>query len=192
MRTNYRKIWEKYNNQTIPDGFEIHHKDGDFLNNDPLNLQLVTIDEHLEIHRKQEDWGAVQAILMRMDNPADISDVARRAQLHRLECGTHNFQKMSKERKMEVGVAVGLYTRDQKLGIHAINADPILARENGRRGGLVAKEKNAGFLNTKSEKHGSKAVKGTYWWVTKDGSRKRSKQCPGEGWVKGTIYKETQ
>ena len=35
-----------------------------------------------------------------------------------------------------------------------------LVAENGRRAGLVAKEKNAGFLNTSSEKHGSKAVKG--------------------------------
>jgi general stress protein YciG len=191
MRSNYRKIWEAHHNKTIPQGHEIHHIDGDFTNNDPSNLQLVTMEEHLKIHEEQEDWGAVQAILMRMDSPVNISEVAKKAQQDRWSRGTHNFQKMGQDRRLEVSSHAGMYTRDHKLGIHAINSDPEKARENGRRGGLKAKEKNAGFLNVQSDKHGSKAVKGTFWWVNADGIKKRSKECPGEGWIKGTIYKET-
>lgn len=191
MRGNYRKIWERHHNIKIPEGHEIHHIDGDYRNNDPENLQLVTIEEHLNIHQDQEDWGAVQSILMRMEDTRNISEIARRAQIQRLKEGRHNFQKMTPERKREISSEAGSYTRDHLLGIHAINADPDLARENGRRGGLAAKQNNAGFLDTTSDKHGSKAVKGTCWWVRSDGTRRRSKECPGEGWVKGTQFKET-
>jgi general stress protein YciG len=191
MRTNYRKVWERYHNRKIPAGYEIHHIDGNYSNNNIENLQLVTIEEHLRIHEAQEDWGAVQSILMRMDNPENISEVARKAQLQRLAEGRHNFQAMSPERKKEVSSEAGCYNRDMKIGIHAINADPELARENGRRGGLASKEKQAGFLNIDSPNHGSKAVKNTHWWINQDGNRKRSKDCPGEGWVRGTKLKET-
>lgn len=189
MRTNYRKLWENYFNKKIPPGYEIHHIDGNFNNNDITNLQLVTMEEHLEIHRVQQDWGAVQAILMRMDNPHGISEVARKAQLERLKKGTHNFQLMSKERKREVSSAAGKKTLQQGTGVHKINKDPLLARENAKRAGLAAKLKCAGFLNTKSNKHGSKAVRGTVWWVNKFNDRKRSAECPGDGWVRGVKFR---
>lgn len=48
----HRKVWEKYNG-SIPDGFEVHHKDEDTLNNDIKNLELVTLEFHRSIHRKE-------------------------------------------------------------------------------------------------------------------------------------------
>jgi hypothetical protein len=189
MRTNYRKIWEDFHARSIPADCEIHHIDGDFLNNEISNLMLVTKEEHLEIHRSQKDWGAVQAILMRMDNPLDICEVAKKAQIDRWKKGTHNFQKMTSEKRKEVSRLAGLKTVKNKTGIHAINNNPLLSKENGRRGGLASKAKQAGFLNVKSDKHGSKAVKGTSWWVNTDGERKRSTVYPGNGWSKGTKIK---
>ena len=68
---NYRKIWEEFNDKKIPEGYEIHHMDGNHRNNDPQNLLCVSIQEHLDIHYHQQDWGAVQAILIRMNYQKD-------------------------------------------------------------------------------------------------------------------------
>ena len=42
-------VWENANG-SIPDGYEIHHIDGDKQNNDIENLKLVTPLEHKRIH----------------------------------------------------------------------------------------------------------------------------------------------
>lgn len=42
-------VWEKYFGE-VPDGYQIHHIDGNKTNNDINNLQLVTILEHKRIH----------------------------------------------------------------------------------------------------------------------------------------------
>lgn len=47
MLHNY--IWENQNGK-IPNGYEIHHKDFNKINNDISNLQLVTPSEHTKIH----------------------------------------------------------------------------------------------------------------------------------------------
>ena len=50
-RIAHRWIWERANGP-IPDGYEIHHRDGDALNNDPANLQLVTAAWHDDYHQR--------------------------------------------------------------------------------------------------------------------------------------------
>ena len=57
---NYRKIWEEYNNQKIPNGFHIHHVDGDRTNNNPENLICVSPEEHWNIHFNQGDMIAIR------------------------------------------------------------------------------------------------------------------------------------
>jgi hypothetical protein len=61
--TNYRWIWKK-NNGPIPKdengiSYQIHHIDGNHNNNHLSNLVCVSLDEHIEIHRKQNDWPSV-------------------------------------------------------------------------------------------------------------------------------------
>jgi HNH endonuclease len=184
---NYRKIWENYNNMKLPSSLEIHHIDGNHDNNDPKNLMAVTIEEHYKIHEKQNDYGACQAILLRMSeyNIDKISELARKSQKKLWKKGNHNFQKIDKKRRSEISRAIGYKTKENKVGIHAINANPILAKENARNAGLAAKKKKAGFLDTNSEHHGSKAVKNSIWWTDVFGNRKRSINCPGNNWKKG-------
>ena len=43
-------VWEQHNGRDAPPGHDIHHRDGDKLNNDIGNLQLVTKLEHKRIH----------------------------------------------------------------------------------------------------------------------------------------------
>jgi hypothetical protein len=71
----YRKIWEEtYGSIPIDEHgrtFEIHHKNGNHNDNNLENLQCVSIDEHLDIHIKQEDWLAVASIARRMQVSPD-------------------------------------------------------------------------------------------------------------------------
>lgn len=186
---HYRKIWEKTNGK-IPDGYEIHHIDGNRSNNDIQNLKLVSLQEHLEIHRSQGDHGAVQAILIRMDewDRDEISRLASLTQHNLLKSGEHNFQKILPERRSEISRKAALKTVEEKTGIHAINSDPIKARENSRKAGLKSAENKSGFLNTDSVNHGSKHVKGTCWWTHKSGERVRSLRKPDGDWNRGMKY----
>ena len=43
-------VWEQHNGRDVPPGHDIHHRDGDKLNNDIGNLQLVTKLEHKRIY----------------------------------------------------------------------------------------------------------------------------------------------
>lgn len=189
---SYVKVWERYNNKKLPENMEIHHIDGNHENNDPENLKAVTIEEHLIIHLSQKDFGAAKAILMRMNNSEEqnalIRECSSKLQKKLWEEGRHNFQKFSKEKRCEISKYAGNYTKENKLGIHRINSDPILSKENSRKAGLVAAKIKAGFLDTKSEKHGSKFVKGTKWWVDIKGNRIRSVSCPGKGYIRGMKY----
>ena len=46
-----RRIWEKAYGK-VPKGFSIHHRDLDHTNNDLSNLQLVTYQQHVDLHMK--------------------------------------------------------------------------------------------------------------------------------------------
>lgn len=41
----HRAVWEHHNG-TIPDGYDVHHRDGDKTNNDPANLECLPKEEH--------------------------------------------------------------------------------------------------------------------------------------------------
>lgn len=189
MSKKYVKIWEEYHHKKLDKGYEIHHIDGNHTNNNPDNLLAVTIEEHLEIHKNQHDYGAVQAILMRLGRSQEvISDIkcyASKNQQRLWIQGNHNFQKISNEDRIKISSNAGLKTKELQIGIHKINANPILAKENARRGGLRSAELKSGFLDTTSTSHGSNHVKNTFWWIHPDGSRKRSPESPGIEWIKG-------
>lgn len=57
--TNYRRIYEKFNNCCILPGMHIHHIDGNKFNNDISNLLCCTSEEHYLIHLKQGDTVAL-------------------------------------------------------------------------------------------------------------------------------------
>ena len=73
---HYRDIWKKYNGDIPKDiegrPYEIHHKDGNRLNNSIENLLCVSIQEHLNIHLSQGDYAAAGLISKRMNLPVNF------------------------------------------------------------------------------------------------------------------------
>jgi hypothetical protein len=100
-----------------------------------------------------------------------------------LKNGNHNWQLLPTEIRTAVSSKVGKYTRDNKLGIHAINADPELAKQNSSNAGKESFKKKAGFHARPYQKE---SVGGTSWWTNIiTGKRKRSTECPGAEYIKG-------
>ena len=82
MSNNYRKIWIEKNGKIPKDSegrtYEIHHIDGNKSNNDISNLICVSIQEHYDIHYKQNDFGACVMIAKRIGLPKDyISNIQK-------------------------------------------------------------------------------------------------------------------
>tara|TARA_R110000868_G_scaffold131255_2_gene341197 strand:+ start:39 stop:461 length:423 start_codon:yes stop_codon:yes gene_type:complete len=50
----HRLIWADINGP-IPDGYDIHHRDHNKLNNDPANLQLLSKSDHAALHAALEE-----------------------------------------------------------------------------------------------------------------------------------------
>lgn len=192
-RKNYKKIWERHHNKPLPENMEIHHIDGNFNNNDPSNLLAVTIEEHLKIHLDQNDYSAVQAILMRMKRTDENISLLRKAasehQKKLVEEGKHNFQNEENRLKQKESIKkLHEQRKEDGQGSFLGIKDTI---ENSRYAGKRAAELNAGFLDTNSPNHGSKHVKGTKWWTHISGERIRSKECPGDNWKQGMKYEST-
>jgi hypothetical protein len=49
-RFEHVEAWERHHGCAVPDGLQIHHLDGDKLNNHPDNLVAVTPTEHKRLH----------------------------------------------------------------------------------------------------------------------------------------------
>ncbi len=96
-KINYRKIYKNAFGEIPKDAngrsFEIHHKDGDFNNNDPSNLIALTIQEHYDLHYQQKDYGAALLIGLRMKKSStELSELISRSNKKRIEAGTHPSQ----------------------------------------------------------------------------------------------------
>jgi len=51
----HKAIWED-NFGPVPDGYIVHHKDHDKINNDPMNFELMTLSMHAKHHAPHNKW----------------------------------------------------------------------------------------------------------------------------------------
>jgi hypothetical protein len=101
----HRKIYEQHFGPIPkdPDGrsYEIHHIDGNHLNNDISNLKLVSIREHYDIHFNQGDYGACLIMSHRMNlTPAEISSLSKACQTRLVNTGKHHWLGPEHNRKL--------------------------------------------------------------------------------------------
>ena len=55
-------IWEYVHNQEVPKGYVVHHIDGNTFNNNPQNLECISLREHLELHKESRiSYGKSEA-----------------------------------------------------------------------------------------------------------------------------------
>jgi HNH endonuclease len=108
-KENYRKIYLE-NHGSIPVDrqgrtYDIHHIDGDYTNNHPNNLMAVSLKEHYEIHKQQNDWKACSALAMRIKadlTPKEISELSKKSNQQRISDGTHNFLDGEKNKQIQL------------------------------------------------------------------------------------------
>ena len=184
MSKKYVRIWEKHHGKKLPSNMEIHHIDGNNQNNDVNNLMAVTIEEHLEIHKKQHDYGAVQAILMRMNMTIEqkqlLKECASKHQKKLLEQGEHNFQIPKEERKKRSKEIMKERLKEHGVAFLGIK-DTV---ENSKRArSKLSREKELEMMRAWKEK-----IQGSKWWVNPQGKRKRSKYKPEGEWKEGMYY----
>lgn len=66
-KVNYRQIWMEATGKHIPAGHEIHHVDGNSLNNDRSNLDCLSILQHAITHYDQGNFKAADLISFRLN-----------------------------------------------------------------------------------------------------------------------------
>jgi hypothetical protein len=98
----YRKIYENHHGPIPTDElgrtFEIHHIDGDHSNNSTDNLKAVSLQEHYNIHRDQNDWYACWMMSSRLHLIGEeISELASNHNKSLIENNTHHFLKKGKD-----------------------------------------------------------------------------------------------
>lgn len=57
LQLEHRVVWETVHGKKIPKGYCIHHKDGNGRNNDPSNLELLTVGQHNALHKRLQREG---------------------------------------------------------------------------------------------------------------------------------------
>ena len=127
MKNNYRKIYEKHYGpipcESNGRSYEIHHIDGNHNNNDITNLRLVTIKEHYDIHHSQGDWGACQAIALRIEQFSEnISTLASKSNRERVNNGTHHLLGGSQQR--------AAWAKRREEGTASYNGDRLVLRKS--------------------------------------------------------------
>lgn len=184
MSKNYVRIWEKYHNKNLPKNMEIHHIDGNHNNNDPENLLAVTIEEHLKIHQDQKDYGAVQAILLRMNRTEEqnklLRECASRHQKLLIKDGKHNFQIPKTEKSIRSKEI--MKKRLEETGKAFLGIENTVENSKNARSKL-SREKELEMMESWKKK-----IQGSKWWVNSSGKRKRSKTKPGIEWKEGMYY----
>jgi len=102
----YRRIYLKHHSFIPKDNlgrvYDIHHIDGNKKNNNINNLIALSIQEHYDIHLKQNDWGACLALAKRMKLDYKIlSELSSKTNKGKIR-SEETKQKISKKNKGRV------------------------------------------------------------------------------------------
>lgn len=77
-RSLHRDVWEHANQMRIPEGYHIHHIDGNVDNNVPENLQCVSPSEHWKLHEAAHNQHCKQHTLADPENRKRALDGLRK------------------------------------------------------------------------------------------------------------------
>lgn len=104
VRLLHRRIWSDVNG-TIPDGMIVHHKDGDWRNNDIGNLELMLFADHGSMHMRERwcDDDQKSAFISGLEKAREAAK-AWHASPEGLKWHSENGKKVFAARKQEEAV----------------------------------------------------------------------------------------
>lgn len=133
---NYRKIWEKHHGSIPLDElgrkFDIHHIDKNRNNNSIDNLQALSIQQHYDVHYKQQDWNACTLIRKRLTLTQQEIDEVNKNRADSKRGILHKQETKKKIRDALVGRVRGPMSDEWKAKIASSNKGK--KRDNGRTG----------------------------------------------------------
>lgn len=154
MSKDYRRVYERYHQCCLLPGIDVHHIDGDHSNNDPKNLMAVTLQEHYDLHKDNNDHYACFMISQRMAiKPADWKEMAkengRKSAYKNIERGigliawAKNNPELAQHLRSVNGKIGGTKAFEKKKGIHGLTSDQ--KKTIASQGGKTAAEMGLGF-----------------------------------------------
>lgn len=121
----HRTVYEEFYGIKIPKFMDIHHIDGNHSNNDPLNLKLVTIREHYDIHFSQGDYGAAYMVSLRLKlsntERSVLASLAAKKANAEGKCGFILGHASTAGKKG--GIKGGAYAKENRTGIFALSPE---------------------------------------------------------------------
>lgn len=203
----YRKIWQKVYGPIPKDQqgrtYEIHHIDGNRKNNNIVNLQCLSIQEHYELHLSQGDYAAAFRIAQRMGiSVEEKSRLMSLSNKKRLEVDNHPFinkeirEKAAKTIKKQISDGTHHFLKENRNQLWQEKANETYAKTHNRselvkKGWEKYKNKNPNNIRTiAGSSAGALKTKGTKWFHKLDGSQLRTTiDDPRivDGWLPGRI-----
>jgi hypothetical protein len=162
-----RKLWKQHHGPIPLDAagrrYEIHHIDGNSSNNVIENLACISIEEHLEIHRKQKDWGACFGIMQRMSfTSQELSEMATKARI----------EQKKRDPMWQVGERNGHYGKPHSDETKQIMREKKLGKYDGKKNPMYGKNHSE-----EARRKVAETMKGTQWITNGEMTRKLR---PGE------------
>ena len=121
----HRKIYEDFHKIKIPKFMDIHHIDGNHSNNDPLNLKLVSIREHYDIHFLQGDYGAAYMVSLRLNltdqERSNVASLSAKKANAEGKCGF--ILGHASDAGKKGGIKGGKYAKQNRTGIFALSTE---------------------------------------------------------------------
>jgi len=151
---DYRKLYQKYYQCSLLPGIDIHHIDGNHENNNPSNLQPVTLEEHYNIHKSQKEYYAAYLIGRRMKiKPDDWEKMAKengkKSAIQNRDNGVgltvwaKNNPELAQKMRSDNGKKSGKKCFEEKLGIHSLSKEEKVKIASA--GGKKASDLGLGF-----------------------------------------------
>lgn len=113
--------WWINTGQTILNGYEIHHKNGDHHDNDFSNLQLVTSSEHKKLHGLQRTLNArvelkcAQCIKIFFRRKSEYKSKIKKSKTGRLYCSRPcQYKSMMGSTRVEAGDALLMHCESRR------------------------------------------------------------------------------
>lgn len=96
-------IWEYVNQQKVPEGYVIHHKDHNTYNNNPDNLECISRQQHLDLHKQDIlKWSNSDEAKKHLDEIRDLTKIWHKSKDGRKWHKEHALKIVAKKREKRI------------------------------------------------------------------------------------------